>query len=72
MPQFPPETGLTLREREIAQGIISGLTSKHIAQRLGVSDLTVRKHRQNLYRKLGVHSLAELARYCHAHAAVGR
>ncbi|WEK31851.1 MAG: LuxR family transcriptional regulator [Candidatus Pseudomonas phytovorans] len=59
---------MTVRECEIAQGILSGLTSKQIAHRLGVSDLTVRKHRENLYRKLNVHSLAELARHCREQA----
>lgn len=37
-----------------------GLTSKEVARRLHISPLTVRKHRENAMRKLGVHSMAEL------------
>jgi DNA-binding NarL/FixJ family response regulator len=44
--------------------LVQGETSKGIARRLGLSELTVRKHRENLMRKLGVHSLAQLAAMC--------
>jgi DNA-binding CsgD family transcriptional regulator len=40
--------------------ISAGKTSKHIARLLGVSDLTVRKHRENLMRKLGAANAAQL------------
>jgi len=45
---------------EIARLVGDGLTSKEIARRLRISPLTVRKHRENAMRKLGVHSMAEL------------
>lgn len=61
---------LTTRERQVAQAIAFGHTSKQIAQALGLSDLTVRKHRENLYRKLDVHSIAELTRLCLAYRLV--
>lgn len=39
---------------------MAGRTSKEIARQLKISPLTVRKHRENVMRKLGVHSMAEL------------
>lgn len=64
---FEPEAGapdtlesLTAREREILAEVGQGLSSKEIARRLGISDLTVRKHRENLCRKLGARNAAEL------------
>ncbi len=53
---------LTPRQREVAALLImSGLSFKHIAERVGVSEATARKHAENVYRLLGVHSRAELA-----------
>jgi len=40
--------------------LVDGHSSKQIAQLVGLSDLTVRKHRENLMRKLHVHSIGEL------------
>jgi PAS domain S-box-containing protein len=45
---------LSPRETEICTLIQSGLTSKEIAQLLGVSYQTVEKHRRNIRRKLGL------------------
>jgi DNA-binding NarL/FixJ family response regulator len=50
------------REAEIARLLVAGLASKEIARALAISPLTVRKHRQNIFRSLSVHSLAELAK----------
>ncbi|MBP0622443.1 helix-turn-helix transcriptional regulator [Cupriavidus consociatus] len=58
---------LTPRERDIALRIAFGRTSKQIAREFGLSDLTVRKHRENLYRKLGVGNAAGVAIYCLRH-----
>lgn len=40
--------------------VLAGRTSKEIARALFLSDLTVRKHRENLLRKLGLTSTAQL------------
>lgn len=50
---------LTVREREILQCAVDGLTRTAAAERLGVSANTVRTHTQNLFAKLGVHSTLE-------------
>ena len=50
---------LTSREREIFGLIGNGASTKAIAKTLGISDGTVRKHRENLTGKLGLHTPAE-------------
>jgi DNA-binding NarL/FixJ family response regulator len=56
--QRPP---LTRRQQEIA-GLLShtGLSYKQVAAKLTISEGTMRKHVENVYRRLGVHSRAEL------------
>ena len=53
---------LTAREREVFQLIAVGKANKEAAALLGLSLGTVKKHRENLQRKLDCHSAAELAR----------
>ncbi len=53
---------LTPREREVFQLLAIGKANKQIAQELDLSLGTVKKHRENLQRKLDCHSAAELAR----------
>ncbi len=53
---------LTAREREVFQLIALGKANKQIAAMLDVSLGTVKKHRENLQRKLDCHSAAEIAR----------
>lgn len=40
--------------------VLLGRTSKQVARALHISDLTVRKHRENLMRKLGVQRTQQL------------
>lgn len=54
---------LTRREQQILALIPHGASAREIAERLGISPLTVRKHRENLMRKLDLHSGAELTAY---------
>jgi DNA-binding NarL/FixJ family response regulator len=54
---------LTSREREIAQLIGEGKSTKEIASSLGISVKTAETHRTNLMRKLGVHSVSEVVKY---------
>lgn len=52
---------LTAREKEVA-GILTrtGLSYKQAASELHICEGTMRKHTENVYRKKGVHSRAEL------------
>ena len=53
---------LTAREREVFQLLALGHANKEVARQLSISLGTVKKHRENLQRKLDAHSPAELAR----------
>lgn len=57
------ETPLTRREQQILGQVAQGATTRDIAERLHISPFTVRKHRENLMRKLDLHSTAELTSY---------
>ena len=58
---------LTPREIEIAKGVGRGLASKRIGHDLGISEHTVRKHRENIARKLGLHNTAQLVAWTVRH-----
>ncbi len=47
---------LTRRELEVLELLAQYMTSKEIAQKLVLSDLTVKRHKANIYQKFGVHS----------------
>lgn len=51
--------GLTPRELEILQFTAKGLEQKQIAEILGLSLATVVSHKKKLFKKLGVHNVAE-------------
>ncbi len=56
----PVTTSLTLREREIAQQLVTGATSKQIARALGISPRTVEAHRGRLMKKFDAATQGEL------------
>ena len=57
---------LTPREREVWKLVAGGLTNPQIAERLGLSDNTVKFHVQHLFSKLGVKNRTEAAlKYAH-------
>lgn len=51
---------LTLREREVMQYLVSGLSNKQLAARLGVSHRTVEVHRSRIMAKMKADSLPSL------------
>jgi DNA-binding NarL/FixJ family response regulator len=53
---------LTLRERQIAQGVASGMRNREIGAALGITAGTVKLHLHKVYTKLGVNSRLELFR----------
>jgi two-component system response regulator NreC len=54
---------LTQREMEVLQMLASGLSNDEIAESLVISKHTVARHRENLMRKLNLHSRSELVKY---------
>ena len=55
----PPEEPLTAREREVLQLLAQGLANKQIAQRLSISEHTVKFHVAEVMAKLGAASRTE-------------
>ncbi len=55
--------GLTEREHEVLTELAEGASNDEIAAQLGISSKTVNRHRENLMRKLNLHSRAELVKY---------
>jgi FixJ family two-component response regulator len=53
---------LTAREREVMGLLLSGMLTKQIASRLGISEVTAQVHRSQVMRKMYVNSPAELGR----------
>jgi len=55
--------GLTDREQEVLAHLADGASNLEIGETLGISPKTVARHRENIMRKLGMHSRTELVKY---------
>jgi two-component system response regulator NreC len=55
--------GLTTREAEVLAHLADGASNDDIAETLSISPKTVARHRENIMRKLSLHSRAELVKY---------
>jgi two-component system response regulator NreC len=58
-----PTSDLTDREQEVLTYLAEGANNEEIAHALVISPKTVARHRENIMRKLNLHSRAELVRY---------
>ncbi len=54
---------LSNREREILQLIAEEMSTKQVAEALGLSAKTVEAHRRNIMQKTGIHTIAGLTKY---------
>ena len=59
--EMTPE--FTDRERQIILLCRDGLMAKEIADRLGISALTVNVHKRNIFQKLGINNTMEMVNY---------
>jgi DNA-binding NarL/FixJ family response regulator len=55
-----PDMELSVRERDVLRFLAEGLSSKEIAERLGLSPRTVENHRASISRRTGLRSVAQL------------
>lgn len=62
-PEKPSKNRLTAREREVVQLLAEGKSSKEVAVALNLAVKTAETHRNNVMRKLDLHSVADLVRY---------
>ena len=54
---------ITMREQEVLELLADEKTNEEIAAILSISKHTVARHRENIMRKLGLHSRSELVKY---------
>ena len=62
-PDAQPSSELTDREQEVLTYLAEGANNEEIATALVISPKTVARHRENIMRKLNLHSRADLVRY---------
>ena len=69
VPQDAAPTGgvaaLSEREKVVLEAVARGLSNREIGRELWISEQTVKFHLRNLYRKLGVSSRTEAARFAY-------
>ena len=63
----PPPAGLTSREAEVLTLLASGLSNAEIAQRLFLSNATVKTHINRIFAKTGARDRAQAVRYAYQH-----
>jgi DNA-binding CsgD family transcriptional regulator len=51
---------LSTREREVVDLVISGLRNREIADRMGITEKTVKTHLTHVYQRLGVSTRREM------------
>jgi two-component system response regulator FixJ len=59
---FPGQSLLTPREREVLTKIAEGASNKEVGRRLGISPRTVEVHRARIMEKIGARNAADLVR----------
>lgn len=70
-PGLPPEThpqnGLSRREAEILACLSQGLSNRSIAERVVISEVTVKSHLRSIYRKLDVADRTQAVLWAYRH-----
>lgn len=71
--QTKPKTfGLTPRELEVVSHVAEGLPNKDIAQKLQITEETVKRHLTNIFDKVGMSNRVELALFAINHGLARR
>jgi DNA-binding NarL/FixJ family response regulator len=66
-----PADGLSDREREVLAMVAEGLPNKLIAQRLEISEKTVKTHLTSVFRQIGVTDRTQAALWAQRHGVTG-
>lgn len=59
--------GLTAREVEVLRLVAAGKSNREMAATLSLSERTIERHIENLYRKIGAHSKADATAFAYRH-----
>lgn len=62
-----PFDALSSRERQVADAILDGLSTKECAKRLGLSPTSIATYRQRAFEKLGIHRQVQLFQLRRSH-----
>jgi len=62
-----PIEGISVREREVFALLLDGLANKVIAQRLGISEKTVKTHLTSIFRRIGVNDRVQAVLWAERH-----
>jgi DNA-binding CsgD family transcriptional regulator len=66
-----PQMPFSAREAQVCLLLVEGLVLREVALRLNISIYTADHHKKSIYRKLRVHSRAELLRALYLHRDTG-
>jgi DNA-binding NarL/FixJ family response regulator len=64
-PMLPAAAGLTEREREVMELVASGANNREIAERLVISEGTVKSHISSILSQLGLRDRTQIAVFVH-------
>jgi DNA-binding NarL/FixJ family response regulator len=67
---IPGAIPLSEREGAVLEAVARGLSNREIGRQLWISEQTVKFHLRNVYRKLGISSRTEAARYAYRNGIV--
>ena len=68
----PPAENLSERERDVLVHLAAGKTNREIAEALGISPHTVRRHVEHIFSKLGVTSRTAATAHAYEHGLLER
>ncbi len=66
----PSLSNLTSREQEVILLTASGMTNRHIGERLQIAERTVKRHLSNIFEKLGMTNRVELTLFAMEHRLI--
>jgi DNA-binding NarL/FixJ family response regulator len=66
----PSRSNLTSREQEVISLTASGMTNRHIGERLQITEPTVKRHLSNIFEKLGMTNRVELTLFAMEHRLI--
>lgn len=70
--EFGSYLKLTRTEKKVVGELLKGASAAEVAETLFVSEHTVKNHKKNIYRKLGINKQSELILLCQRHGLLGK